>query len=74
MPLRPYMDTMYDEEEGVTLFIQYVCACGCLDFVAGNGFACAHCDSVCKKKNCELCDKLNAVDYFAEEGDEDSDI
>lgn len=66
-PLRPYVQTIYDEEREFPILIQYVCACGAIDFIAGTGFACAHCDSVCRKKECELCTVLKTVDYYDEE-------
>lgn len=65
-PLEYYIDTIIDEEEGVYVRVQYMCACGLPVFRSLSddfGFGCDHCDSVCNLPGCINCKVLNSVDF-----------
>ncbi len=67
-----YTDIIHDEDSGVELTIQYICACGnpVYRITDDFGFGCEHCDSVCgldtPETPCERCRELFSVDF--EEG------
>jgi hypothetical protein len=58
--------TMYDEEEDVEINVKYICSCDeyVYEMKVKGSFACIHCDSVCKKKGCFICEALNEKDLW----------
>lgn len=67
-PLEYYVEQVFDEEDDFYIRVQYVCACGEPVFrlrTDGSGFACDHCDSVCRTTDCANCYNLNSVDFGA---------
>lgn len=66
--LLPRMDSVYVDDQDLTMNVQYLCACG-LTVYELNGdnleFGCIHCDSVCLLKGCERCKILMSVDFGA---------
>ena len=59
-------NTMYDEEEDVEINVKYICSCDeyVYEMKVEGSFACIHCDSICKEKNCLICEDLNEKDLW----------
>lgn len=68
-------DSVYIEDEGISINIGYICACGLPVFeLSGDDgeFGCAHCDSVCMQNECPSCTSLMLLDYGT--GEEEVDL
>jgi hypothetical protein len=74
MMLMARSDSIYVEDQDITMNIQYLCSCGLPVYeLLGKDleFGCRHCDTICQTKGCEQCKTLMSVDYGSEEGDEE---
>jgi predicted nucleic acid-binding Zn finger protein len=59
---------MYDKEDDIEYNVKYICSCDEYVYSLGveGSFGCIHCDSVCKYKNCEVCQYLNEKDLWSD--------